>query len=74
MIQVRRKCANPECNCPAPSGGDYCSDYCQDPSLPDQRDYDQPLDTGAKLICNCLHSECREENARAKQPHRTRAI
>jgi len=47
MIQERRKCANPECSCPAPSCGDYCSDYCQDPSLPGQRDYDQPLDTGA---------------------------
>jgi hypothetical protein len=73
MIQERRECANPECSCPAPSGGDYCSDYCQDPSLPGQSEYDQPLDTGAKPICNCSHSECREENARAKQPHRARA-
>jgi len=47
MIQERRKRANPECSCPAPSCGDYCSDYCQDPSLPGQRDYDQPMDTGA---------------------------
>ena len=66
-------CANPECNCPAPSGGDYCSDYCQDPSLPDQYLYDEPLDTGAKLMCNCGHRECLEENTRAKRMKSTTA-
>ena len=66
MTQEGQPCANPECNCPAPSGGDYCSDYCQDPSLPDQSSYDQPLDTGSKLMCQCGHQGCYEESARAK--------
>jgi hypothetical protein len=73
MIQEGRKCANPECDCPAPSGGDFCSDYCQDPSLPGQIDYDRPLDTDAKLACNCGHVECREGAARARQSHQSRA-
>jgi hypothetical protein len=58
MVEEKRKCLNPECGCPAPSGGDYCGDYCQDPSLGYQSDYDQPLDTGEKLICYCDHVEC----------------
>jgi hypothetical protein len=73
MIQEDRKCANPECDCLAPSGGDYCSDYCQDPSLPDQIDYDRPLDTDAKLVCNCGHIERREGAAGTRQSHQARA-
>jgi hypothetical protein len=72
MIQEGRKCANPECDCPAPSGGDYCSDYCQDPSQAGQIDYDQPLDAGAKQVCNCGHVECREGAARTSQSHQAR--
>jgi hypothetical protein len=73
MPQEKPTCANPECKCPAPSGGDYCSDYCQDPSLPGQIPYDQPLDTGAKLTCDCGHQECREESFQAKPSHQSRA-
>lgn len=61
MVEKKKKCLNPECNCPAPGGGDYCSDYCQDPSLDRQADYDLPVDTGAKKICYCDHVECRGE-------------
>lgn len=60
MAEEKRKCLNPECNCPAPSGGDFCSDYCQDPTLPDRIDYDLPIDTGAETICYCDHTECGE--------------
>jgi hypothetical protein len=63
MVEEKRKCMNPECGCPAPSGGDYCGDYCQDPSLGYRSDYDQPVDTGVKNICYCDHAECRKEYA-----------
>jgi hypothetical protein len=61
MTDERRKCLNPECNCPAPAGGDYCSDYCQDPTLGDQTDYDQPIETGVEPICYCDHIACQED-------------
>jgi hypothetical protein len=60
MVEEKRKCLNPECGCQAPSGGDYCSDYCQDPSFGDQSDYDLPVDTGVETVCYCDHAECRE--------------
>lgn len=58
MPVEKRQCANPNCNCEAPAGGDYCSDYCQEPTRADQIDYDLPLDTGLKQICTCDHEEC----------------
>jgi hypothetical protein len=61
MVEEKRKCLNPECGCPAPGGGDYCSDYCQDPSFDDQGDYDLPVDTGEEPLCYCDHAECREK-------------
>jgi hypothetical protein len=58
MDTETKACGNPDCHCPAPSVGDYCSDYCEDPSLADQSGYDQPIETGIKKICYCDHAEC----------------
>jgi hypothetical protein len=73
MTQENRTCANPECKCPAARGGDYCSDYCQDPTLPGQIFYEQPLDTGAKRACDCGHQGRLEEASKAKSSHQSRA-
>ena len=40
-----QKCANPNCDCAAKPGGNYCSTYCEDADV---------MDT----ICNCGHAEC----------------
>jgi hypothetical protein len=46
MAEKTDLCAHKGCNCLAPAGGDYCSDYC---SL-DEDD----LEAG----CRCGHPEC----------------
>lgn len=58
MPEEQRPCANPDCECEAPGGSDYCSDYCQDPHLADMLDYDLPLERGASAVCCCEHVEC----------------
>jgi hypothetical protein len=39
-------CAHPACNCPAPEGQKYCSQYCKDAA-----------DT-TEISCNCEHQGC----------------
>jgi hypothetical protein len=39
-------CAHPACNCPAPEGEKYCSQYCKDAG-----------DT-TEISCNCEHPGC----------------
>jgi hypothetical protein len=46
MFEKTDTCAHPSCDCPAPAGGDYCSDYCS-------RE-DDDFETG----CQCGHPEC----------------
>jgi hypothetical protein len=46
MAERTDQCAHAGCNCAAPAGGDYCSDYC---SL-----NENDLETG----CRCGHPEC----------------
>jgi hypothetical protein len=46
MSEQTDKCAHHNCHCPAPSGSDYCSDYCA-------KDEDDS-ETG----CGCEHPEC----------------
>ena len=45
------KCAHPACNCPAPQGEKYCSNYCHD------------MRQLTELACNCGHPGCAEEMA-----------
>ena len=47
------KCAHPACNCIAPEGESYCSNYCHDAG------------NLTELACNCPHAGCREEMAKA---------
>jgi hypothetical protein len=42
----RPKCAHPSCDCPAPAGEKFCSDYCK--KAPE-----------TELHCNCMHPGCR---------------
>jgi hypothetical protein len=42
----RAKCAHPSCDCDAPAGAKYCSDYCK--KAPE-----------TELHCNCMHPGCR---------------
>jgi hypothetical protein len=49
MAEKMEKCAHEGCNCPAPAGGDYCSDECSF--------NEDDSDTG----CNCGHAECAEK-------------
>lgn len=51
MAEKTDKCAHAGCNCPAPSGSDYCSAHCS-------RNEDD-LDTG----CRCGHPECLAQTA-----------
>ena len=44
-----RKCAHPACNCNAPEGSKYCSQYCHDAGA------------SLELSCNCGHPGCAEE-------------
>jgi hypothetical protein len=48
VIEKTDKCANPDCHCPALIGGEYCSEYCENP--------DRDIETG----CRCGHPECNQ--------------
>jgi len=48
FMSENEKCAHPACNCIAPEGSKYCSQYCNDAS-----------DT-IELACNCNHPGCAE--------------
>lgn len=41
-----QECAHPGCNCTAPKGSKYCSDYCEASA-------DRP-----SIACECGHVEC----------------
>ena len=55
LTDEKKTCTHPACSCEVEGGGDYCSDYCQNP---DSIDYDQPLERGSHEICSCAHTEC----------------
>lgn len=51
-----KKCAHPTCNCIAPEGEKYCSQYCQDAG------------GTLELSCNCNHPGCALEAEVAVPP------
>ena len=40
------KCAHPGCECPVPTGSEYCSEYCE------------ILGNRLSIACECGHKEC----------------
>lgn len=47
MTKETKKCAHPACNCQAPEGEDYCSEFCKDAG------------DMTEISCNCEHPECK---------------
>jgi hypothetical protein len=48
-MSTKNKCAHPACNCVAPEGKTYCSDYCE------------TAKKLTELACQCDHPECQGE-------------
>jgi hypothetical protein len=47
MADVQRKCAHEPCECMAPAGEKYCSDWCKDAGSGE-----------VEIACECGHPEC----------------
>ncbi len=47
-------CAHGVCNCPATTGSDYCSPYCEEVG----KTTNVTVDKSQEIVCDCGHPTC----------------